>query len=332
MTDSIRPMEDSRGPAVFTALKVNGRPLPVVLHERDGRRLFVRELDPGETLQPIRFDPAVDTIVPMKTVSATRLCFGPEEGGDDAMTHDMRVVPDGREGSTVYMRTLRHGESDDGRRVHLKPGERPAFRAGSLKIELDALDAHFTSDIEGFAPLANTVWTWLKLAGQKWDVPRVRYVLAAARRLDAAAATWSRVTDLFSSLEAAPEASLSPQTRALVFELIAGVELAVIALRRVVAMVECASSEVGADTPVPDVVERLSPHLTEIRNAFEHIDERASDRVRRKPDPVAASVFEQRRLLTERVIVYADHEIGADDVTELLASCRQFLKDVVRSA
>jgi hypothetical protein len=139
------------------------------------------------------------------------------------------------------------------------------------------------------------------------------------------------VTDLFSSLQAVPKASTGPRTRAIVFELVSGVELTVIALRRVVQMVECASSKVGVGTPVPNVVVRLSPHLTAVRDAFEHIDERALGEVRGKPHPDATSVFNQQRLVSDRAIVYGTHEITADEVAELLSACRQFLKDVVKS-
>jgi hypothetical protein len=31
------------------------------------------------------------------------------------------------------------------------------------------------------------------------------------------------------------------------------------------------------------------------------------------------------------VIVYDDHEISADEVEELLSTCRQFFKDIARS-
>lgn len=331
MTDDPQPVSDPRTLGVFTVVRREGRPLPVILHERDGHTLFVRELDPGEVLKPIRFHPGVDRVVLMKPIAATRLCLGPEEGADDALTHDTRVVPDGQEGSTVYMRTLRFGEADDGRRVHRKPGQRVAFRPGSLAIELDALDEHFASYAEGYAPLTNTVWTWLSLARQERDASSVRYVLAAARRLDAAAITWSRVTDLFAALEAMPEGSVGPRTRATAFELIALVELAIIALCRVVDMVGRAE-RVGASVPIPAVVVRLSPDLKAIRDAFEHIDERATGKVRGEPHPQATSAFDQTRLLTQQVITYADLEVHAGDVGELLTSCRQFFKDVVRPA
>lgn len=139
------------------------------------------------------------------------------------------------------------------------------------------------------------------------------------------------MTDLFAALEPMPEGSVGPRTRATAFELIALVELAIIALCRVVDMVGRAE-RVGASVPIPAVVVRLSPDLKAIRDAFEHIDERATGKVRGEPHPQATSAFDQTRLLTQQVITYADLEVHAGDVGELLTSCRQFFKDVVRPA
>ena len=318
----------------ISAILMTGRPdpVPVVLDGRDGHTLFVRELDPGDELQPFEFDPTTEAIVLMTAIGATFLCATPQVGADDALTPPIRVVPDGRDGPNVYMRTLRHGEADDGRRVHVRPGEIPVFRAGSLVIELDALDEHFTLGLEGYAPLANTVWTWLTITGKGRNQARDLYVLAAARRLDGAAVAWTRSKELLRSIETVAEGSFNPQVRATVVELLACVELAIIALQRVVRMVEQALEDVGADTPVPEIVTRLGPHLTAIRDAFEHIDERALGTVRRARRPEATSVFDQHRLLSEGAIVYGKHRIAADEITELLASCRQFLKDVVALA
>jgi hypothetical protein len=317
---------------VFTALKVDGRPLPVLLHERDGDAVFVRELDPGERLSPIRVRPGVDRVVLMTSISATRLCFGPTEGADDALTHPIRVVPDGRDGSAVFMRTLRFGEADDGRRVHLKPGESPVFRAGSLTIELDALDAEFARDADGYQPLSNTIWTWFMIAGREREAVHTRHVMAAARRLDAAAEAWSRVEGLFRALDEIGSESFGPNTRALVFQLLAGVELVVIALWRVVHMVEKTCSQRDVAPPLPAEVARLAPAVKEVRDAFEHIDERAAGEVRQRAHPDALSVFDQSRLLTEGVIAYGNHEISAGEVVGLLGECRQFFKDVTRLA
>jgi hypothetical protein len=267
----------------------------------------------------------------MQAVAATALHFGPEAGADDALTHPIRVVPDGREGSAVFMRTLRFGEPDDGRRVHLKPGETAVFRAGSVTIELDALDAEFIRHGDGYQSLSNTIWTWFMIGGRERDAARVRHMLAAARRLDAAAAAWSRVEERYAALAGIGPTSSGPKTRSLVFELLAEVELAVIALRRVISMVEQASGWIDVGVPVPNAVARLAPAVKGIRDAFEHIDERAVGEVRGRQDPHALSVFDQSRLLAEHVIAYADHAISADDVVELLSECRQFFKDVARS-
>ena len=318
---------------MITTIVIAGRPDPVhvALDGRQGHKLFVRELDSGEGLQPFDFDPAVDEMVVMTPIAATFLCASRDVGADDALTHPIRVVPDGRDETHVYMRTLRHGEADDGRRVHVRPGQSPVFRAGSMVIELEALDEHFTRGLEGHAPLTNTVWTWLTITGRDHGQSRNLYVMAAARRLDGASVVWARSTELRSSAETAKEGSFNPKLRAILFELIACVELAIIALQRVVRMVERALEDVEIKTPVPVVVTQLSPHITAIRDAFEHIDERALGEVRKAPSPEATSIFDQRRLLAEGTIVYGEHRITGGQMAELIASCRQFLKDAVAS-
>ncbi|MBE0418090.1 MAG: hypothetical protein IBX63_10030 [Coriobacteriia bacterium] len=325
-------MEPEKGDITpLDSIGVEGREglIPVLLHSREGNTLFVRELDPGETAVPIEASHGVDRIVLMTSIHSTAVFQSAEVGADDSLTGWLRVVFDGQEGDTVYARTLRRGEVDDGSRVHLKPGQRLGFMAGSCSIDLEDLDERFSSGIEEYPPLANTVWTWLSIGnpGER-DEGTSRYLIAAARRLDAAAGAWERVTSELPSVEELAARSSNPTTRARIFRLVADVEIAVIALRRVVDMVERAQDQIAAAQPVPDVVARHSGDLKEIRDAFEHIDERALGRVRKRQHPSATSIFEQHRLLDDHVIAYSGHEVSFEEVFEILKACRRFLLDV----
>lgn len=325
-------MEPTKGEVVyFDSVGVEGRDglVPVLLHSRDGSTLFVRELDPGETAVPIEARHGVDQVVLMTPIHSTMVCQSAVVGADDSLTGPLRVVFDEQEGDTVYVRTLKRGEVDDGRRVHLKPGQRLGFRANSCSIDLDELDERFSAGIEGYAPLANTVWTWLNIGnpGER-DEGTSRYLIAAARRLDAAAGTWERVTSELPSVEELTATSSNPATRARVFRLVADVEVAVIALGRVVDMVERANKQISTTVPVPEIVTKCSRDLKQIRDAFEHIDERALGRVKRQEHPSATSIFIQHRLLDDHVIAYAAHEVSFEEVSEILTSCRRFLLDV----
>lgn len=300
----------------------------MILEACEGRTAFVRELDPGEEAVPIMLDPGEYEIVLMTPIHSAMVCQTEEVGADDSLTGPQRVVLEERDGETVYVRTLRRGEPDDGRRVHLRPGEKLVFQSGAFQVDLDDLDEQFSSDVDGYAPLTNTIWTWVSIRYEGGEHVGVLYVLAAARRLDAAAASWSRVLAELPTVEELTKTSSNPTTRAMIFQLVADMELAIIALGRVTDMIARAATAIGADVPVPEIILKRSKTLKEIRDAFEHIDERAMGQVHRQPSASATSIFRQHRLLEDRIIAYGRHEVSFDEVTQVLAESRRFLKDV----
>ena len=118
-----------------------------------------------------------------------------------------------------------------------------------------------------------------------------------------------------------------PALRRAFFGLIGTVELAVIALGRSIDMVTRARSLIGTTVPVPTNITNSIQAVSEIRNAYEHIEDRALGRVRQKPDPQALTIFDYRRLLDDDEIVYAGHSINlVNEVPTLLRDARQYLK------
>ena len=99
-----------------------------------------------------------------------------------------RLVPDGREGNKVFARSLRPGEEDTGEGVNVLAGEQLVIRAGGLLISSNEIDALSPKGYGGYAPVANTVWTWYSIVGEQ--VGFFLYLYALARRLDAAHAAW----------------------------------------------------------------------------------------------------------------------------------------------
>ena len=99
-----------------------------------------------------------------------------------------RLVPDGREGNKVFARSLRPGEEDTGEGVNVRAGEQLVIRAGGLVINSDEIDALSPKGYGGYAPVANTVWTWYSIVGEQ--VGCFLYLYALARRLDATHAAW----------------------------------------------------------------------------------------------------------------------------------------------
>ncbi len=106
------------------------------------------------------------------------------------MLLSMRVVPDGREGNIVFGRTLRRGEPDDGRGVSVAAGEAFTFRAGRIVVELDHIGSLSELGAGGYAPVANTIWTWYQI-GPHPDAGVYRVLMSLARRADTAHELWA---------------------------------------------------------------------------------------------------------------------------------------------
>ncbi|PKQ14206.1 MAG: hypothetical protein CVT68_13080 [Actinobacteria bacterium HGW-Actinobacteria-8] len=236
---------------------------------------------------------------------------------------------DAEDGDTVFVRTLRAGETDDGRPVYVKPGQRIDLKPNAFIVHLDTLDAQLVQDSEGYAPLTHTVWSWLSLGMKDKSGPQLLYVLAAARRLDAAAAAWARVVEGLAVIRAWPSDTVNPVVRARGFALVADLELAMIALRRVVAMVLNAKRRIGIRAEVPVVVSANNAHVRAIRDSFEHIDERALGAGRGASSGDATSIFRQGRLISDGVVSYGPHELSIETVDRLLSESRDFLKAAI---
>ncbi len=250
-----------------------------------------------------------------------------EAGRTDDFLTGARIVPVRREAHEVFARTLRRGEQDNGDRVHVRPGDRVTFEEGAVVVELDALDdSEAAAYPDGkFVPLTPALWTYFAF-GER-DQVKVRYVLAAARRLDAAVILFGEVERRITELR--QDGQPGPIIRRSFFGLVSAVETAVVALGRVCDMVVRASALVGATTPVPPAIVAKRVDLQEIRNAYEHIEDRALGRVRQKPHPNALTIFNYEALLRDGHVTYADHALDVEvDFPKLIAEAREFLKDV----
>ena len=111
-------------------------------------------------------------------------------GPDDELLLLRRLVPAGSDENTTFARSLRPGEEDSGEAVHVPAGKRLMIRAGDLSFNSDEIDARSPKGRGGYAPVADTLWTWYRLVGAQ-DPSLLMMVLAAARRLDATHVFWS---------------------------------------------------------------------------------------------------------------------------------------------
>ena len=234
----------------------------------------------------------------MKPITYISLNLTGEVGADDSLIA-VRVVPNGRDGNTVFGRTLNADEKDDGNGIELCPGEQLVFRPGDIELSLDDVDNRSPQLQTGYKPIANTIWTWFQAFG--W--PReylFRYLFATARRLDTAHALCCAVAQACRT----PEDEPFLKSRSRWFEALGYAELACIALNRGIAMaVEC-PNKFGIEVETPKIIENMLPTSKAIRDAFEHIDERAVGKVRRIQDSESLSIFSQPDLVSEGVIRY----------------------------
>lgn len=255
-----------------------------------------------------------------KPITYISLNLTGEVGADDSLIA-VRVVSNGRDGNTVFGRTLNADEKDDGNGIELRPGEQLVFRPGDIEVSLDDVDDRSPQLKTGYKPIANTIWTWFQAFG--W--PRedlFRYLFATARRLDTAHALCCATAQACRT----PEDEPFLKSRARWFEAFGYAELACIALNRGIVMtVEC-PRKFGIEIETPKIIESMLPTSKAIRDAFEHIDERAMGKVRQVQDSESLSIFTQPDLISGGVIRYKTHYLclGKDAIGALIVA-RQFV-------
>jgi hypothetical protein len=248
----------------------------------------------------------------------------PEVGANDALL-GVRVVPAGRNGTKVFGRTLADGEQDSDEPVTFYPyaGEELHFPSGSVQISLRDLDRGNQPGPDGYAPVANTLWTWL-VFGAPPDPALFRFLFAAARRLDTAHALCA---DVLGALTDRPEPFIKFRQR--LFAALGLAELMCIALGRAIDMLRSIPSQFSVPMTLPETVTTFFPALREIRNAFEHIEDRALGNVHGKPHADALSVFDQRDLISSGVLRYASHSLDLrSEVLPMLVDSRRVVLEV----
>lgn len=249
--------------------------------------------------------------------------LGPEVGSDDLLV-GVRVVPDGRNENTVLGRTLNHDEPDSGEGIVYQPGEQVVFPPRSIHVTIQDVDRKNTPGAYGYAAIANTIWTWSHIPPPP-NLNLFHYLFAVARRLDSAYSL------CISALSRADDHSGDTFTelRARLFRALGDAELMCIALNRAESMINDISTRFGVATPVPQIVSAILPSLRAIRDAFEHIDERAMGHARREQRTDALSIFNQAGFPISGILRYANHSLDLrTQVIPALVAARKFIFDV----
>ena len=259
-----------------------------------------------------------------KSITHISLNLGPKVGSTDFMV-GIRVVPDGRSGNEVYGRTLNAGEPDSGEGILPNVGDQLIFPEGSLRVTVKDVDRYPEVQPDGYAAITNTVWTWLQLPPHQSEA-FFHYMLAAARRLDQAHGLCVQVLQ---ELDRLPEEHGFPR-RDRLFNALANSESMCLALSRAIRMIRNSADRFSVTTPVHPDLQGIQEQATAIRDAFEHIDERAFGEARRETPTEAMSVFDQGDLVSGRVLRYAGHSLSLPiDILPNLVKARQFLCDAI---
>jgi len=231
-------------------------------------------------------------------------------GDTDSFVVGLRIVPDGREGTRVFARSLGLQEVDVGAAPVVCPqrGETLEFRPGRLIISLPRIYNYVQGSTRGgpFA-LTHTLWAWFGLCPEV-EGHTIRLGMAAARRLDVSHELLKRLVSIFARLNRGALTGIAARQR--VLESIGTVEAFVIALHRALRMVIQMSEAVGSKKVVPFSLELARRRLEGIRHSYEHIDERAAGRVRKRLDPTALSIFDFRPFLERGVVSYGGEEFA----------------------
>ena len=106
-----------------------------------------------------------------------------------------------------------------------------------------------------------------------------------------------------------------------------------IALSRAVRMIAGARASISIPTAVPQEINAIEDDVVAIRNAFEHIDERAVGKAHREGQHDAMSVFDQSDFFASGVLRYAGRSLDTcDEVMPALISGRRFILEAAAQA
>ena len=263
----------------------------------------------------------------LKPITHIGINLGPNVGDNDVLV-GVRVVPCGRMGNEVHGRTLNDGEVDEGHGIVHRPGDQVVFPAGSVTVTLYDVDKYAMVGQDGYAPIANTIWTWLNVPPQPPE-QAFHYLLAAARRLDSAHSLWVGAMQEFTGSSDEPFI----QMRARIFTALGYAESMCIALNRVIAMIRYLPSKFGVTTPVPTAIDSIWQATEAIRNAFEHIGERAFGKARKENAQDAMTIFDQSDFVASGKLSYAGHTLDLKaGLIPVLVAARKYILDIAAEA
>ena len=246
-----------------------------------------------------------------------------ESGGN--FLYAGRLVEAKREGNTVYARPLRRGEEDTGEGVDVPAGDRLVL----IEMDPDPRDVdeyHNPVGLSGYRPIANTVWAWHQFGTEQLGF--FLFIFALARRTDAAHSLWATAIQ---TRDTARGEQGSISARQAHFAALGAAEMTSIALGRCYRMVDGLIEKFCPGLSVPDSVAETSAAVKAMRDAFEHIDERAVGKVKIGTlHPEALTIFDQSDFVASSILRYRQHQLNFESqVIQALVDCRELIMDAI---
>ena len=239
------------------------------------------------------------------------------DGGQGNFLFAMRIVPARREGNTQYVRTLGSDEEDTGEAVKSEAGVRIAFEPGGMSFSINDIDNYYNPPQKGgYKLVSNTIWTWYRIITDEKDF--LLFLSSFAQRTDTSHALWSSAVEAW---EKASNEESGISQRHGYFNSFSMAQLAIVSISAAYRMARTLIDKWCPDLDMPNSIANTFDAIRQIRNAFEHIDERAASQ---KMDDL--SIFQQKNFESTSEIRYKNYRlIFKEDLIQPLLDCRELI-------
>ena len=247
---------------------------------------------------------------------------------------EIMVTPDSEEENVFWFSFRRPWEEGQRGDVFLPAGSEIRIQEDEMLHYLNDLDAqHNPPGRGGYRRIAHVVWIWGRTVLTHSTLSREttgsaaigwRLAVSLARCTDAAYAGWD------STMQFLEEADEDFVWQLRTYQALAMAEMTVIALHRSFRVLD-RLAHYNMISP-PPAVSGISTAVRHIRNAFEHIEERAAGTVQRRECETALTIFDQPDFLTSGTIQYGDHSLNLNSqVPDSLLACREFVREALEN-
>jgi hypothetical protein len=264
------PIWEKHAPPVFLELRGADGPVPALLQERDGEKVFVRRPNPGEEGGRIEIHPG-DEVYLITPIAGMFITTSPTVGDRRGDLYWASVQEIRREGHQVFVEPVRPGEPRPKRPVYLGDGDQLIFPQGAISVSFADIDRTYGAEPDKYHPISSSLWAWLAFSERWRDDRGAVYLLTVAQKLDLA----NELAQSLLAIMRDPEAPDMPahQVRALAFEIVAKSHTTIILLHRAYRMLCEAPRRLRVRPPSPKHLRPTQDVLRMIRDAIEHSEE-----------------------------------------------------------